>query len=412
VTAAATVDTATVDTAVLLEKDVAHDSEAVKMLDVDTAGAPAVVEGDGFPCFEGCASKHLTHSEQACGLTDAQGIPTADVSGPQTSCDGMAPDTSRAPRGPRSHAPARRNSSLKTLLAIEQYAFVRDVDVSAAWQVVGGNEAITTATAPEDKIMAMSKAASPEGVGNNAGSDMPLPHTVAVHNETPWLEDTDVACTASHLMQGKRKGSRIARRDSVVLPQESEAHAAALNSLMEGAKDKLSSDLRNLKLPASFSAASRPDSNVLAVGPALPQTMKRWMWSVDDYSLSRCLHQGYASHVSNNTFLIMMIYTKSDMDGRIFMVTESCLPELLPCQASRTTILATLFSRPQVYSATCRTSRKRVVLKVSQSERELVTENVIPRIVAHRCIMEASKRIVQTTEAPDSPGHRSNHRAA
>jgi hypothetical protein len=47
-------------------------------------------------------------------------------------------------------------------------------------------------------------------------------------------------------------------------------------------------------------------------------------------------------------------------------------------------------------------------------EREFVTGNEIPRIVAHRCIVEASigKRIVQTIEAPHSPGHRSNHRAA
>jgi hypothetical protein len=43
-------------------------------------------------------------------------------------------------------------------------------------------------------------------------------------------------------------------------------------------------------------------------------------------------------------------------------------------------------------------------------ERELVTGNEIPRIVALGCIMEASigKHIVQTIEAPRSPGHRSS----
>jgi hypothetical protein len=47
-------------------------------------------------------------------------------------------------------------------------------------------------------------------------------------------------------------------------------------------------------------------------------------------------------------------------------------------------------------------------------QREFVIGNEIPRIVAHRCIIEASigKRIVLTIEAPHSPGHRSNHRAA
>jgi hypothetical protein len=47
-------------------------------------------------------------------------------------------------------------------------------------------------------------------------------------------------------------------------------------------------------------------------------------------------------------------------------------------------------------------------------EREFVTGNELPHIVAHRCIIEASvgKRIVQTIEEPHSPGHRSKHRAA
>jgi hypothetical protein len=47
-------------------------------------------------------------------------------------------------------------------------------------------------------------------------------------------------------------------------------------------------------------------------------------------------------------------------------------------------------------------------------KREFATGNEIPRIVAHRWIIEASigKLIVQTIEAPRSPGHRSNHRAA
>jgi hypothetical protein len=46
--------------------------------------------------------------------------------------------------------------------------------------------------------------------------------------------------------------------------------------------------------------------------------------------------------------------------------------------------------------------------------REFVTGNDLPRIVAHRCIIEASigKRIVQNIEEPHSPGHRSKHRAA
>jgi hypothetical protein len=49
-----------------------------------------------------------------------------------------------------------------------------------------------------------------------------------------------------------------------------------------------------------------------------------------------------------------------------------------------------------------------------RGRREFVTENEIPRVMAHRCIIEASigKHIVQTIEAPHSPGHRSNHRAA
>jgi hypothetical protein len=51
---------------------------------------------------------------------------------------------------------------------------------------------------------------------------------------------------------------------------------------------------------------------------------------------------------------------------------------------------------------------------LSDTEREFVTGNEIPRIVVHRCTIEASigKRIVQTIEAPHRPGHRSNHRAA
>jgi hypothetical protein len=42
--------------------------------------------------------------------------------------------------------------------------------------------------------------------------------------------------------------------------------------------------------------------------------------------------------------------------------------------------------------------------------RELVTGNEVPKIVAHRCIIEASigRNIVQTIEAPHSPGHTSN----
>jgi hypothetical protein len=46
-------------------------------------------------------------------------------------------------------------------------------------------------------------------------------------------------------------------------------------------------------------------------------------------------------------------------------------------------------------------------------ERELATGNEIPRIVAHRCIIEASKgkHIVQTIESPHSPGDTRNHRA-
>jgi hypothetical protein len=47
-------------------------------------------------------------------------------------------------------------------------------------------------------------------------------------------------------------------------------------------------------------------------------------------------------------------------------------------------------------------------------EREFVTGNDLPCIVAHRCIIEASigKRIVQTIEEQHSSGHRSKHRAA
>jgi hypothetical protein len=47
-------------------------------------------------------------------------------------------------------------------------------------------------------------------------------------------------------------------------------------------------------------------------------------------------------------------------------------------------------------------------------EREFVTGNGLPRIVAHRCIIEASigKRIVQTIEEPHVSGHRSKHRSA
>jgi hypothetical protein len=58
--------------------------------------------------------------------------------------------------------------------------------------------------------------------------------------------------------------------------------------------------------------------------------------------------------------------------------------------------------------------RYRQVVTVTEWGREFVTGNEKPRIVAHRCIIEASigKRIVQTIEAPHSPGHRSNHRAA
>jgi hypothetical protein len=49
----------------------------------------------------------------------------------------------------------------------------------------------------------------------------------------------------------------------------------------------------------------------------------------------------------------------------------------------------------------------------SRLEREFVTGDDLPRIVAHRCITEASigKRIVQTIEEPHSSGHRSKHRA-
>jgi hypothetical protein len=41
-------------------------------------------------------------------------------------------------------------------------------------------------------------------------------------------------------------------------------------------------------------------------------------------------------------------------------------------------------------------------------EREFVAGNDLPRIVAHRCIIEASigKRIVQTIKEPHSSGHR------
>jgi hypothetical protein len=44
------------------------------------------------------------------------------------------------------------------------------------------------------------------------------------------------------------------------------------------------------------------------------------------------------------------------------------------------------------------------------TERALVTGNEIPRIVAHRCLIEES--ISQHIESPHSPGQRSNHRAA
>jgi hypothetical protein len=48
------------------------------------------------------------------------------------------------------------------------------------------------------------------------------------------------------------------------------------------------------------------------------------------------------------------------------------------------------------------------------SKREFGTGNDLPRIVAHRCIIEASigKLIVQTIEEPHSLAHRSKHRAA
>jgi hypothetical protein len=38
-------------------------------------------------------------------------------------------------------------------------------------------------------------------------------------------------------------------------------------------------------------------SNVLVVGAALPPAMRRSVWSVSDYAVGRCLHEGYASKV-------------------------------------------------------------------------------------------------------------------
>jgi hypothetical protein len=42
-------------------------------------------------------------------------------------------------------------------------------------------------------------------------------------------------------------------------------------------------------------------------------------------------------------------------------------------------------------------------------ESALVAGNKIPRIVAHRCVIEVS--IGKHIESPHSPGHRSNHRS-
>jgi hypothetical protein len=39
------------------------------------------------------------------------------------------------------------------------------------------------------------------------------------------------------------------------------------------------------------------DSNILAVSPALPPAMRRPKWSVNDFKLTKKLHQGYASDV-------------------------------------------------------------------------------------------------------------------
>eukprot|EP00798_Chlamydomonas_sp_ICE-L_P027198 gene27198-2446_t len=160
----------------------------------------------------------------------------------------------------RTHGPPEKGMSLKSLLYLDQYDFVRDVDVSHAR--ISASTYSSMGTADDFRQVLMSNA-------EPTRTSMPSPTT-----------NVELSSIASNM------GAILSEVTIIPDPtREEEDFMCKPEKYMNYYEEYMESQI----------ASAQRDSNVLAVSSHLPPAMRRTRWDLEDYRLTKKLHKGYAS---------------------------------------------------------------------------------------------------------------------
>lgn len=216
--------------------------------------------------------------------------------------------------------PVGRTVSLKNLLHLQSYSFISDIDCSAAQQRVDSSD---SEDETEYQYQSGEHVDAMNSIGNADRSAKLLlsPKSTMIRG----LEHS-----ASSRIRGFSNLSNI--NEVTQYRSTRMSHGGNAQPPVSGASVGYNGSTRNASSVLSITnddaiedllspKQKQPkDSNVLAVSGALPAAMKRSVWSVKDYSIGKQLHKGYASRVfsaqckASGLKVVLKVYKLEKMD--------------------------------------------------------------------------------------------------